>query len=101
MPVIEVWRAKQVIMLKRTTGSGYAGAQNPGVLRLLLPRRRSCCCRLPDRVWCSSVWSLCFPPPPTPLPVFFKPATSMLLGDAKAVCSALRARVLDHYGLLE
>ncbi|KAG1676348.1 hypothetical protein FOA52_001143 [Chlamydomonas sp. UWO 241] len=29
MPVIEVWRAKQVIMMKRSMGIGYAGAENP------------------------------------------------------------------------
>ena len=29
MPVLEVWKAKQVIVLKRTMGSGYAGAENP------------------------------------------------------------------------
>lgn len=29
MPVLEVWRAKQVIVMKRTMGTGYAGADNP------------------------------------------------------------------------
>lgn len=29
MPVIEVWRAKQVVIVKRSMGSGYAGADNP------------------------------------------------------------------------
>ena len=27
MPVIEVWKAKQVIVVKRTMGSGYAGVK--------------------------------------------------------------------------
>ena len=29
MPVLEVWKAKSVIVLKRSLGSGYAGADNP------------------------------------------------------------------------
>ena len=29
MPVIEVWKAQQVVVLKRSMGSGYAGVQNP------------------------------------------------------------------------
>jgi NAD(P) transhydrogenase subunit beta len=29
MPVIEAWNAKQVIVMKRTMASGYAGVQNP------------------------------------------------------------------------
>jgi NAD/NADP transhydrogenase beta subunit len=29
MPVIKVWNAKQVFILKRSLGAGYAGAENP------------------------------------------------------------------------
>jgi len=29
MPVLEVWRAKDVIVMKRTMGTGYAGVGNP------------------------------------------------------------------------
>lgn len=29
MPVVEVWKGKQVIMMKRTMGTGYAGIDNP------------------------------------------------------------------------
>lgn len=50
MPVIEVWRAKQVIFCKRSMGVGYAGADNP---------------------------------------VFYKPNTFMLLGDAKVTTDNL------------
>ena len=57
MPVLEVWKAKQVIMMKRTMGAGYAGAENP---------------------------------------VMYKPNTSMLLGDAKAVCDRLTAAVAER-----
>ena len=44
--------------MKRTMGSGYAGADNP---------------------------------------VFYKPNTQMLLGDAKAMSSSLKVKVLEHY----
>ncbi len=29
MPVLEVWKAKQVIVFKRSMATGYAGVQNP------------------------------------------------------------------------
>ena len=29
MPVIEVWKSKSVIFMKRSMGVGYAGADNP------------------------------------------------------------------------
>jgi NAD(P) transhydrogenase len=56
MPVLQVWESKNVIVMKRSMGAGYAGADNP---------------------------------------VFFKPNTEMLLGDAKKtldeVVAALRS----------
>lgn len=60
MPVIEVWRAKQVIVMKRTMGVGYAGADNP---------------------------------------VFYKPNTQMLLGDAKDVSEKLKSKVFESLGM--
>ncbi len=57
MPVLTVWDAKQVIVMKRTLGAGYADVDNP---------------------------------------VFFKPNTNMLLGDAKTVCDALKAGLEAH-----
>ena len=59
MPVIEVWKAKQCVVMKRTMGAGYAGVENP---------------------------------------VFFKPNTDMLLGDAKKVCDDLNSQITAHYG---
>jgi len=56
MPVIEVWKAKQVIFCKRSMGVGYAGADNP---------------------------------------VFYKPNTFMLLGDAKVTSDALKVKVAE------
>lgn len=57
--VIECVFDWQVIVMKRTLGTGYADVDNP---------------------------------------VFYKPNTSMLLGDAKIMCDALLHKVKDHYG---
>ena len=51
MPVLHVWLAKQVIVMKRSLATGYADIDNP---------------------------------------LFFKPNTMMLLGDAKSTCEKLR-----------
>ncbi|MEQ2212808.1 hypothetical protein XENOCAPTIV_005361 [Xenoophorus captivus] len=56
MPVLEVWKAKQVIVMKRSLGVGYAAVDNP---------------------------------------IFYKPNTAMLLGDAKKTCDTLQAKVRE------
>jgi len=56
MPVLHVWEAENVIVMKRSMGAGYAGADNP---------------------------------------VFFKPNTEMLLGDAKKTLEAINAKLID------
>ncbi|RZF32247.1 hypothetical protein LSTR_LSTR009476 [Laodelphax striatellus] len=53
MPVLRVWNADQVVVMKRSLGVGYAAVDNP---------------------------------------IFYKPNTSMLLGDAKKTCDALLAK---------
>ncbi|XP_025063497.1 NAD(P) transhydrogenase, mitochondrial isoform X2 [Alligator sinensis] len=58
MPVLEVWKSKQVIVMKRSLGVGYAAVDNP---------------------------------------IFYKPNTAMLLGDAKKTCDALQAKVRESY----
>jgi len=58
MPVLEVWKAKQCIVMKRSMATGYADVENP---------------------------------------VFFKTNTSMLFGDAKTSCEALKTKILSHY----
>eukprot|EP00456_Euglypha_rotunda_P022394 TRINITY_DN1890_c1_g2_i2.p1 TRINITY_DN1890_c1_g2~~TRINITY_DN1890_c1_g2_i2.p1 ORF type:complete len:479 (+),score=64.98 TRINITY_DN1890_c1_g2_i2:140-1438(+) len=60
MPVLKVWHSNQVVVFKRTMGTGYAEVENP---------------------------------------VFYKPNTDMLLGDAKSTCDGLKARIAKHYGL--
>ncbi|XP_010786020.1 NAD(P) transhydrogenase, mitochondrial-like [Notothenia coriiceps] len=56
MPVLEVWKSKQVIVMKRSLGVGYAAVDNP---------------------------------------IFYKPNTAMLLGDAKKTCDALQAKIRE------
>ena len=58
MPVLEVWKAKQVIVMKRSLATGYADIDNP---------------------------------------LFFKPNTLMLLGNAKETCEQLRNHVQKHF----
>jgi len=58
MPVLHVWKSKQVVVMKRSMASGYADVENP---------------------------------------VFFKPNTAMLFGDAKSTCDALKTKILDKY----
>ena len=55
MPVLEVWKAKSVVALKRTMATGYAGVGNP---------------------------------------LFFKPNTRMLFGDAKENVQAVLAELV-------
>lgn len=56
MPVLKVWNAENVVVMKRSLGVGYAAVDNP---------------------------------------IFYKPNTSMLLGDAKKTCDALLAKVKE------
>lgn len=58
MPVLRVWNADQVIVMKRSLGVGYAAVDNP---------------------------------------IFYKPNTSMLLGDAKKTCDALLSKMKEIY----
>ncbi|XP_050537669.1 NAD(P) transhydrogenase, mitochondrial-like [Daktulosphaira vitifoliae] len=56
MPVLRVWKANQVIVMKRSLGYGYAAVENP---------------------------------------IFYKPNTSMLLGDAKTTCEQLLSKIKE------
>lgn len=57
-PVLKVWKADQVVVMKRSLGVGYAAVDNP---------------------------------------IFYKPNTSMLLGDAKKTCDALLTKIKESY----
>lgn len=57
MPVLRVWKADQVVVMKRSLGVGYAAVDNP---------------------------------------IFYKPNTAMLLGDAKKTCDALLAKMKEE-----
>lgn len=57
MPVLKVWKAEQVVVMKRSLGVGYAAVDNP---------------------------------------IFYKPNTSMLLGDAKKTCDALLSKLKEE-----
>lgn len=59
MPVLRVWNAEQVVVMKRSLGVGYAAVDNP---------------------------------------IFYKPNSAMLLGDAKKTCDQLLAKVKAVYG---
>jgi NAD(P) transhydrogenase len=54
MPVLEVWKSKQVIVMKRTMGAGYAGADNPVFYKqntqMLLGDAKAMCDQLRQRV---------------------------------------------------
>jgi NAD(P) transhydrogenase len=56
MPVLKVWKADQVVVMKRSLGVGYAAVDNP---------------------------------------IFYKPNTAMLLGDAKKTCDALLTKIKE------
>lgn len=55
MPVIEVWKAKQVVFMKRTMGTGYAGAENPVFFKnntvMLLGDAKKTCDALKMRIY--------------------------------------------------
>ncbi|KAJ3415114.1 hypothetical protein HDV05_005522 [Chytridiales sp. JEL 0842] len=59
MPVLHVWEAKKVVVMKRSMASGYADVPNP---------------------------------------LFHKPNTKMLFGDAKASCDGIRDSLAAYYG---
>lgn len=39
---LQVWKAKNVVVMKRTMGTGYAGADNPGKGLCSTPLREAC-----------------------------------------------------------
>mgnify|MGYP000420529889 CR=1 FL=1 len=47
MPVLEVWKAQNVIVFKRSMNTGYAGVQNP----LFFKETPTCCLVTPKPAW--------------------------------------------------
>jgi NAD(P) transhydrogenase len=84
MPVIQVWKAKQTIVMKRSMGVGYGKGRSK--------ETRTHLTLLTYSVFRSVLLAA------VDNPVFFKPNTSMLLGDAKKTCDALQAKIADYYG---
>ncbi|XPE36048.1 NAD(P)(+) transhydrogenase (Re/Si-specific) subunit beta [Shigella flexneri] len=50
MPVLEVWKAQNVIVFKRSMNTGDAGVQNP----LSLKKTLICCLAMPKPAWMRS-----------------------------------------------
>lgn len=75
MPVIEAWKAKNVIVCKRSLAQGYAEVS------------RALPCR--DTGWSSSNMLQ------VPNPLFYMDNTKMLLGDARQTCEALVKELTD------
>lgn len=72
MPVLHAWKAKQVIVMKRSLASGY-GESSPH-----LQARR--------------LWYVCanmMRPADVPNPMFYMPGTRMLFGDARVTCEGM------------
>ncbi len=92
MPVVEVWRSKKVIVLKRSLAKGYADTSNPLVCASIgcAPLRlcHACCWRILTR----PATRLVLPPQ------FTRECCNMLLGDAACMLQELKAAVLEQLG---
>lgn len=89
MPVIQVWKAKNVIFMKRSMATGYAGVDNPGAsIRLIFFRLFVSLRGSTYSNYTSNFYYFVLPT------VFFHNATDMLLGDAKKTCEAIRNELL-------
>lgn len=75
MPVLSVWKSRQVFVMKRGMASGY-GQSCPyaAIVSKMASTDRLLSLRIAD----------------VPNPMFYMPNTRMLFGDAKNTCEALR-----------
>lgn len=72
MPVLEAWKSKTVIVMKRGMSSGYGTCICPPLRRRILTGTHAA---------------------DVPNPMFFMENTRMLFGDAKDTCDALKAGI--------
>ena len=76
MPVMPVWKSKQVIVMKRGMSSGYGTSPSTDNARLALTKT-------PHSA-------------DVPNPMFYMPNTKMLFGDAKDSCDAIKRGIEER-----
>jgi NAD(P) transhydrogenase beta subunit len=102
---LQVWKAKQVIVMKRSLGTGYAGADNPVFYKYVLLCKLKFPLTFHELDWPCFAWAPFLSHSPCKHVALHiasgccRENTQMLLGDAKTMCDQLRQRVNEHYGL--
>lgn len=94
--MLKVWRSKEVVVLKRSMGSGYAGVENPVFIKdNTNVRQRITAARRPRAVATTGALSRARLWPRRRCPPCACACAQMLLGDAKKTLEALRAKVAE------
>lgn len=79
MPVLQAWKSKQVIVMKRGMASGYGSFSTPHAIKVTV--RLMIHCIAAD----------------VPNPMFYMPGTKMLFGDAKDSCDGTKATLYSQH----
>lgn len=104
MPVIEVWRANKVIVMKRSLAGGYADVENPvrrrGWMSRVVRSTGYVCAPVPCAYVVRVVTSAHSPPRfrVVSAQLFYNENTNMLLGDAKCTADELKASTVELLG---